>query len=63
MRHTIQVGAFTKMNNAVRFTEKHQTKGINAYHFKHESGLNKVRFGNYASRKDARNRADNLKSI
>ncbi len=62
MRHTIQVGAFTKMNNAVRFTEKLQTKGINAYHFQHESGLYKVRFGNYASQKVARDRAENLKS-
>ena len=30
--------------------------------FRHETGLYKVRFGNYASRKDARNRAENLKS-
>jgi hypothetical protein len=63
MRHSIQVGAFTNMNNAVRFTAKLQKKGINAYHFRHETGLYKVRFGNYASRYDARNKADNLKSI
>jgi hypothetical protein len=62
MRHTIQVGAFSNMNNAVRFTEKLQTKGINAYHFRHESGLYKVRFGNYASQKVARDRAENLKA-
>ena len=62
MRHTIQVGAFSNMNNAVRFTDKLRAKGINAYHFRHETGLYKVRFGNYASRKDARNRAENLKS-
>jgi len=63
MRHTVQVGAFSNMNNAVRLTEKLQTQGINAYHFRHETGLYKVRFGNYASRKDARNRAEELKSI
>jgi hypothetical protein len=63
MRHTIQVGAFSNMNNAVRFTGKLQTKGINAYHFRHESGLYKVRFGNYATQKDARNRADNLNAL
>ena len=51
------------MNNAVRFTEKLQKKGINAYHFRHETGLYKVRFGNYVSRYDARNKAENLKSI
>jgi hypothetical protein len=61
MRHTIQVGAFSNMNNAVRFTEKLQTKGINAYHFRDESGLYKVRFGNYASKNIARERAENLK--
>lgn len=63
MRHTIQVGAFSNLNNAVRFTEKLQAKGINAYHFRHETGLYKVRFGNYASRKDAHNQAEKLKSI
>jgi len=63
MGHTIQVGAFSNLNNAVRFTEKLQAKGINAYHFRHETGLYKVRFGNYASRKDARNKAENLISI
>jgi cell wall-associated NlpC family hydrolase len=62
MRHTIQVGAFSDLNNAVRFTEKLQAKGIKAYHFRHETGLYKVRFGNYASRKEARNKAESLKS-
>jgi len=62
MGHTIQVGAFSNMNNAVRFTEKLQTKGLKAYHFRHESGLYKVRFGNYASKDFARKKAENLKS-
>ncbi len=63
MRYTIQVGAFSNMNNAVRLTEKLRTKGINAYHFRHASGLYKVRFGNYASRNEARSRAQELKAI
>jgi cell wall-associated NlpC family hydrolase len=62
MRHTVQVGAFSKMNNAVRFTEKLKTKGLNAYHFRHDSGLYKVRFGNYASKNFARQKAENLQS-
>ena len=62
MGHTIQVGAFSNMNNAVRFAEKLRTKDINAYHFRHDTGLYKVRFGNYNSRKHARNKAENLKS-
>ena len=62
MRHSIQVGAFSNMNNAVRFTEKLQTKGIGAYHFRHDSGLYKVRFGNYYSKDFARKKAENLKA-
>jgi cell wall-associated NlpC family hydrolase len=62
MRHSIQVGAFAEINNAVRYTAKLQTKGLNAYHFRHDSGLYKVRFGNYASKDSARRKAENLKA-
>jgi len=62
MGHTIQVGAFSKMNNAVRFTATLKSRGINAYHFRHNSGLYKVRFGNYTSRYGAVNQAEHLKS-
>jgi len=61
VHHTIQIGAFSNMNNAVRFTAKLQTQGLNAYHFRHDSGLYKVRFGNYASKDHARQKAENLK--
>ena len=63
MRHTIQVGAFADLDNAARFTESLQAKGINAYHFRDETGLYKVRFGNYPSRTTARNVAENLLTI
>ena len=63
MHHTIQVGAFSNMNNAVRLTEMLRTKGINAYHFRHASGLYKVRFGNYSSRPAARRRAEELHAL
>jgi hypothetical protein len=62
MLHSIQVGAFSNMNNAVRFTEKLQAKGLDAYHFRHDSGLYKVRFGNYASKDFARHKAEKLKA-
>ena len=62
MQHSIQVGAFSNMNNAVRFTKKLQKKGLGAYHFRHDSGLYKVRFGNYASKNFARKKAENLKA-
>ena len=62
MRHSIQVGAFAELKNAVRYTAKLQTKGLNAYHFRHDSGLYKVRFGNYISKDFARQKAESLKA-
>jgi cell wall-associated NlpC family hydrolase len=61
MRFTIQVGAFTNMDNAVRLTDALQAQGVNAFHFLHPSGLYKVRFGNYATKDGARRRAEALK--
>jgi len=57
IRYTIQVGAFSNIENAIRFTEKLREQDINAYHFLHSSGLYKVRFGNFASRTTAVQRA------
>jgi hypothetical protein len=62
MQYSIQAGAFSNMDNAVRFTEKLQAKGLGAYHFRHDSGLYKVRFGNYSSKNFARKKAENLKA-
>jgi len=60
--YTIQVGAFSNMDNAVRFTEKLRKQDVNAYHFLHHSGLYKVRFGNFSSRTAAVDRAKALYS-
>ena len=62
MGHTIQVGAFAKQDNAVRFTEKLQVQGLNAYHFRSQSGLYQVRIGNYRTIDTARRKAENLKT-
>jgi len=62
IHYTIQVGAFSNMDNAVRFTEKLRKQDVNAYHFLHQSGLYKVRFGNFSSRTAAVNRAKALYS-
>ncbi|MDH4206847.1 MAG: NlpC/P60 family protein [Desulfobacteraceae bacterium] len=62
IHYTIQVGAFSNMDNAVRFTEKLRKQDVNAYHFLHHSGLYKVRFGNFSSRKAAVERAKALYS-
>ena len=62
IRFTIQVGAFGNMDNAVRLTLKLQNQGLNAYHFVDPSGLYKVRFGNYATRKTAELEARTLQA-
>ena len=62
MGFSIQVGAFSNIDNAVRLTALLQQRGINAYHFLHSSGLFKVRFANYETRTAARKRAEDLVS-
>jgi cell wall-associated NlpC family hydrolase len=60
MGFSIQVGAFSNIDNAVRLTASLQQRGINAYHFLHSSGLYKVRFANYETQAGARKRAEDL---
>jgi hypothetical protein len=62
MGYTIQVGAFSNLDNAVRLTKKLQTLGLDAYHFRNQSGLYKVRIGNYRTIDTARRNAGNLKT-
>jgi cell wall-associated NlpC family hydrolase len=57
----IQVGAFRNLDNAVRLALSLNEKNLDAYYFKHESGLYKVRFGNYLSRPPAQENAERLK--
>jgi len=59
--HSIQVGAFANLDNAVRLMRKLDTLGLDAYYYRHASGLYKVRFGNYPSRKEAGARAVQLR--
>ncbi len=59
--HTIQVGAFAKLDNAVRLMRKLDALGLDAYYYRQASGLYKVRFGNYPSRKEAQARAAELR--
>ncbi len=59
--HTIQVGAFAKLDNAVRLMQKLDALGLDAYYYRHASGLYKVRFGNYPSRKEAAARVVQLR--
>ena len=58
--YTIQVGAFSNIDNAVRLTASLKRQNLDAYHFIDSSGLYKVRFENFATKTDARQRAENL---
>jgi len=58
--YTVQAGAFSVVGNAVRLTRSLNRKNLNAFYFVHESGLIKVRFGNYASHEEARRQAESL---
>lgn len=60
MGHAIQAGAFSRLGNAIRLTESLQKLGLEPYYFKDDSGLYKVRFGNFISRELALARANNL---
>jgi hypothetical protein len=62
MGYSIQVGAFTNIDNAVRLEQLLESRGIDAYYFRHESGLYKVRFGNHATYEPARGEAERLQA-
>ncbi len=60
MGYSIQVGAFSLLDNAVRFERLLDQRGIDAFYFRHESGLFKVRFGNHGDYQSARRQAEQL---
>lgn len=61
--YAIQVGAFTKVENAARLTETLQAGGLNASYFVAEKGLYKVQFGNFSSLQETRERAELLQAV
>jgi len=63
MGFTIQTGAFTRAENAARFTVDLKGQGLDATYFAARTGLYKVRFGNYAQREDAVTVAEVLRSL
>lgn len=58
--YSVQVGAFSNPDNAVRFAALLESRGIDAYSFLHESGLYKVRFGDHDTYAAARTEAETL---
>ena len=61
MGHAIQVGAFSRIENAARLTNSLQKLGLDPYYFKDDSGFYKVRFGNFQSKELALENAGNLR--
>ena len=57
---TVQVGAFSEMDNAIRLAQSLEQAGVDAYHFLGDDGLHRVRFGSFASRELAVARAEAL---
>jgi len=58
--YAIQVGAYSKVENALNMTEALRKQGIEAYYFRHESGLYKVRFGEFSMKTGAKREAMKL---
>jgi hypothetical protein len=57
---SIQVGAFADVRNAERLSSQLQTRKLEAFYFRKESGVYAVRFGDFPSRAEAKKSADRL---
>jgi len=60
--YTIQAGAFARVENAARLSERLREQGLEATYFAAGDGLFKVRFGDFRDRETARKRAELLKA-
>jgi len=58
--YAIQMGAFADVKNAERFTSRLQSKGLDAFYYRKDSGVYAVRFGDFPSRDKARAAANKL---
>ncbi len=62
MQYSIQVGAFSVLGNAVRLMQNLEKLGLEAYYFRDQDNLYKVRFGNYPNYHRARQKAEQLQA-
>ena len=60
--YSVQVGAFANLDNAVRLSEALERYGLDAYYFVHETGLYKVRFGDFSTKEAARRKAEQARA-
>lgn len=58
--YSIQVGAFAEVKNAERLTALLQEQGVDAFFFKKENGMFAVRFGDFPTRRAAREAAKKI---
>ncbi len=58
--YSVQLGAFAVPENATRLAASLREEGLDAYYFRHESGLYKVRIGDFPTRTEAIDRAESL---
>jgi cell wall-associated NlpC family hydrolase len=58
--YAIQMGAFSDVKNAERFTNRLQSKGLDAFYFRKDNGVYAVRFGDFSSKDKARAVANKL---
>jgi cell wall-associated NlpC family hydrolase len=58
--YAIQMGAFSDLKNAERFTAQLQAKGLDAFYFRRDSGFYAVRFGDFPTKEKARAVANKL---
>jgi cell wall-associated NlpC family hydrolase len=59
---TLQAGAFARVENAARFSESLQARGLEAAYYASGDGLYRVRFGDFATKEEARARGEALKA-
>ncbi len=60
--YSVQVGAFANLDNAVRLSEALERYGLDAYYFVHETGLYRVRFGDFPTKEAARREAESVRA-
>ncbi len=62
IHYTIQVGAFSTVERAARYADRLGAAGLDAFHFIDDDGLSKVRFEQFDTKSEARQRAADLQT-
>jgi hypothetical protein len=60
--YALQAGAFTKVENAARFSQSLQSQGLEATYYGSSDGIFRVRFGDFSTREKARAKGEALRS-